>query len=484
MITEDFFEMSNKLLVLNHSLRTQFFNQVKNELQSRSREVYIFYGPKDVNDFFIKNNEVFLPESFKLLNKKIKPEFLKKVQKLETLYQQSFSRLLLSCERDIGFHYKSGNYIFPEVMNYKKIKRESFLSSLTNSFELVEQVLKTIEPRVILSGSTNTLYHALFYFLSKKLDIPFYINRRSKIIFDRFYWTKQFNMLNENTKAFNLNFKPSKFSKEYLKDFKSSQKTVSYIKQRWKSKGNLIGGQFRYLLKLSVHNFVGILKKKDPKIKFYSRLKYLIIIIMNKFFLKTYFKSYSAQELKCKKYIYYPLHKEPELALNFHAPHLSDQMELVKFISISIPVGYKLLIKEHIFNQLRRPKEFYKKLNNFYNVEVISPLDNQFKYIKNAKVVITDNGTSGWESILLNVPMINLSDTFYDLVAKNKIENISKIGSVIHKLIFSKKQKPTNNEICRLIDAEKKNSFIHSHKGIVESLKSLLGNNFDLKRKY
>ena len=80
--------------------------------------------------------------------------------------------------------------------------------------------------------------------------------------------------------------------------------------------------------------------------------------------------------------------------------------------------------------------------------------------------------------------MINLSDTFYDLVAKNKIENISKIGSVIHKLIFSKKQKPTNNEICRLIDAEKKNSFIHSHKGIVESLKSLLGNNFDLKRKY
>ena len=78
---------------------------------------------------------------------------------------------------------------------------------------------------------------------------------------------------------------------------------------------------------------------------------------MNKFFLKTYFKSYSAQELKGKKYIYYPLHKEPELALNFHAPHLSDQMELVKFISISIPGGYKLLIKEHIFKCTTKGKK-------------------------------------------------------------------------------------------------------------------------------
>jgi hypothetical protein len=74
--------------------------------------------------------------------------------------------------------------------------------------------------------------------------------------------------------------------------------------------------------------------------------------------------------------------------------------------------------------------------------------------------------------------MINLSDTFYDLVAKNKIENISKIGGLIHKLIFSKQEKPSDNEICRLIDAEKKNSFIHSQKGIIESLKFLLGNNF------
>ena len=105
---------------------------------------------------------------------------------------------------------------------------------------------------------------------------------------------------------------------------------------------------------------------------------------------------------------------------------------------MSVPIGYKLFIKEHRFNHLRRSKDFYKKLNKFYNVEVISPHDNQFKYILNAKVVITDNGTSGWESILLNIPMINLCDTFYDLIAKNKTKDISKIDSILKKLILLK----------------------------------------------
>lgn len=475
VVTADFFEMSSKLLVLNHSLRTQFFKQIKKELQSRNKDVYIFYGPKDVNDFFIKNNEVFLPKSSKLLNKKIKPEFLKKVQKLEISCPQSFSRLLLSCERDIGFHYRSGNYIFPDTMNFRKIQRDSFVKCFTSSFELVERVLTKLKPKIILSGCTNTIYHALFFFLSKKLKIPFYINRRSKILFDRFYWTSKFNMFNENNKTFKSISKPSKFSKDYLIKFRNKQQTVSYIKQNWNTHEDIISEQFKYLLQLIVHNFIAIFDKKYFKIRFFSRLKYFMFLINNKFFLKNYFKVYSTNELKKKKYCYYPLHKEPEIALNFLASHLSDQSELIKFLSMSVPVGYKLLIKEHRFNHLRRSKEFYKKLNKFYNVEVISPHDDQFKYILNAKVVITDNGTSGWESILLNIPMINLCDTFYDLIAKNKTKDISKIDSLIKKLIFTKTKKPNNDEICKLIDAEKKNTFINSNKGIIDSLFFLLG---------
>ena len=71
-------------------------------------------------------------------------------------------------------------------------------------------------------------------------------------------------------------------------------------------------------------------------------------------------------------------------------------------------------------------------------------MDNQFKYILNAKVVITDNGTSGWESILLNIPMINLCDTFYDLIAKNKTKDISKNRQHIKETYFFTK---TENQI-------------------------------------
>ena len=102
-----FFEMSRKIISVESFFEDSIFKQIKKELQSRNKDVYIFYGPKDVNDFFIRNNEVFLPKYSKLLNKKIKPEFLKKVEKLEISCPQSFGRLLLSCERDIGFHYRS-----------------------------------------------------------------------------------------------------------------------------------------------------------------------------------------------------------------------------------------------------------------------------------------------------------------------------------------------------------------------------------------
>ena len=66
-----------------------------------------------------------------------------------------------------------------------------------------------------------------------------------------------------------------------------------------------------------------------------------------------------------------------------------------------IPFGYTLLIKEHRGTWGRRKTEFYTFLNNLPNVEFISPFDDQYKYIKNANLIITDNGSTGWEGILL-----------------------------------------------------------------------------------
>ena len=53
------------------------------------------------------------------------------------------------------------------------------------------------------------------------------------------------------------------------------------------------------------------------------------------------------------------------------------------------------------------------------------------------------------------------------------MDNIAKIDIVIREILFGKKKKPTLNEICKLIDSEKKNSFIDSPQGINKSLNFL-----------
>ena len=69
-----------------------------------------------------------------------------------------------------------------------------------------------------------------FFLISKTLKIPIFINRRSKILFDRFYWTQSYNIYNDNTKAFKKKSKVSEFSKNYIKQFRNKQVTVSYVK--------------------------------------------------------------------------------------------------------------------------------------------------------------------------------------------------------------------------------------------------------------
>ena len=76
-----------------------------------------------------------------------------------------------------------------------------------------------------------------------------------------------------------------------------------------------------------------------------------------------------------------------------------------------------------------------KKLGN---VRLINPFDEQFKYIKNSDLVITDNGTSGWEALILKKPLINLSDSFYDILSNYKVNRLSKLGETMINILLNK----------------------------------------------
>ena len=130
---------------------------------------------------------------------------------------------------------------------------------------------------------------------------------------------------------------------------------------------------------------------------------------------KKYFLSFSHDRLKGIKYIYYPLHKEPEMMLSSKAPLWHDQRHTISYISSMLPSGCKLFVREHRYNWGRRYTGYLKYISSLPGVKLISPFDSQFKYIQNADLIITDNGSTGWEGLLQNKPVITLEKTFYGL---------------------------------------------------------------------
>ena len=86
-----------------------------------------------------------------------------------------------------------------------------------------------------------------------------------------------------------------------------------------------------------------------------------------------------------------------------------------------LPSGMKLMVKEHRFNWGRRYVDYLLYLNGLPNVVLINPFDTQFKYINNAALVITDNGSTGWEGVLLKKKVLTLDTTFYNPVRLAKM---------------------------------------------------------------
>ena len=46
-------------------------------------------------------------------------------------------------------------------------------------------------------------------------------------------------------------------------------------------------------------------------------------------------------------YIYMPLHLEPEMALQNFSPEFNNQLEMIYWISKSLPSNYFIVVKEH-----------------------------------------------------------------------------------------------------------------------------------------
>lgn len=117
-------------------------------------------------------------------------------------------------------------------------------------------------------------------------------------------------------------------------------------------------------------------------------------------------------------YVYMPLHLIPESTVFVKASYYVDELNLIEQVSKSLPVGWKLYVKEHQAMLGERGIDFYKKVKELHNVRLvqINYYHDPKPWIVNAKGVVTIVGTTAFEEALMGRKSIIFGDVPFELI--------------------------------------------------------------------
>jgi hypothetical protein len=103
-----------------------------------------------------------------------------------------------------------------------------------------------------------------------------------------------------------------------------------------------------------------------------------------------------------------------------------------------MPFDMDLIVKEHYGMLGKRPQGFYEKIKSMPKVILVSPLEDQFKLIKQSEFVCTITGTAGWEALMLKKPALILGEHFPFLPLKEGFVHeteLTKLEEAIKKVL-------------------------------------------------
>ena len=112
-----------------------------------------------------------------------------------------------------------------------------------------------------------------------------------------------------------------------------------------------------------------------------------------------------------KKYIFFPMHAEPEVSLSVYAKFYSNQINFIRNISLVLPHNYILIIKDHPRNHGRRTDDFLKEINSLSRVILVDYSVDSIDLIDLCSGVIMLSGFIGIEALLRNKPVYCFGDS-------------------------------------------------------------------------
>jgi len=360
-------------------------------------------------------------------------------------------RKLISCDRDLGHGFLSGGlYAHTPLRKYVEESDENRWNYIVRVLDYFYELFLTKEISYVLLTEITFSWELAAYYIAEYLKIPCLLPSYTRsgggylIVNNPYQKCSDVELLYEKSlknpaclrgacllakkEVIKFRNKPiiPEYSVENRKKIKSQATLLGMLRTLLVDIGKC------FVMHLGMFGTKGFLRQENWWNVLWVHLKSFYYIRKTLFGFG--FERFSGEKIQ---YIYYPLHVEPESTTMILSEHMTNQLSLIEHLSKNLPAGWKLLVKEHIPMLGRRPAGFYKRIRHIPDVHMISPFEDTFTLIKNAKIVCVLSGTAGWEAIQLGIPIIIFGKAQYLGIKEGFIqcENIFNLDKYIQNAI-------------------------------------------------
>jgi len=308
--------------------------------------------------------------------------------------------------------------LFYKYNSFHKFTKNEILSILEQECKLFENILSEVNPNYVIMQDSGLHHGNLFSEICKKNGISVIIINISKFgggcyLSEKIHTIDKLDSLDK--------IKPRGRNAEELRALlaKSSLSIslMNYTNETRKSKFALVKAAFQVLLVSSNQNV-------KTHYSYYGRTKLRVLLTEISYLLKTkirgnFLDKFGIKKIEDEKFVYLPLHQEPERSLLLDAPFYTNQIETTRNIAKSLPVGYVLYVKEHPTQGRSRgwrPISEYKEIMEIPNVKLIHPSIPSDQLIKKSSLVISVGGTASFEAAFYEKPSIMFADLGYSIL--------------------------------------------------------------------
>jgi len=350
---------------------------------------------------------------------------------------------------------------FSNFNKFHVFSRTEVLSIVEQECKFFEKIIEEVKPEIFIASSW-----ANFHQDNLLLKICKFHNIKCLFLHStRFTAKKSYISESSEHSAKNTHLSPPK---NYISKFNNFNEILTEIKneKRFKRMKSGYGYSFSNKISTLIKFLFSPSQNHKSHYTYFGRTKFNVLSKV----ISTEISSYRRKKFLYENventisdndcnFIYYPLHIEEEAAMLIGSPSYLDQVDLIRKISMSLPINYELFVKESpvAFARNWRPISDYKKILQLPNVKLIHPSIDPHAIYPKCSLVITVTGTAALESLYYEKPSIVFSDSvFSNLSSVTKVQDITKLPEII---LNSLKTKVDLDEVLKHYSFALENSF-------------------------